>query len=444
MARFEPVDNTSNPLFKQAGTPDKYIDLGSYINDVNRPDNRDALVEAYGDQLITGPLSFTESVGASQAVGENDEVTYWEAPRLHKTQNGTMASVAASDTSAKLITTSANHSIVEGDVVMINGYIRARATPATATTYNVVPYAAAWGVTIAANEFVKVHKIGNEFAQGTDQPTEFELSNLVKRVQPFIITKMTYSVNGSQMGNIGWVRDTETGSLYWHQKGLSDQRKRYKNLNEAQAIFGEAAANTNLTGVNINGSEGYVSAIEKRGTVNTGYITDKTDLQELSVILDAQGAPSDYCWMMNRRQANYVDNFIGEAMGNQPYGVVSNSAEMDVKLGFKNFSVGNRNFATKVLPIFTDPTFAGQTDYYKFFMTPMGTAADPKTGIQAPTLQFNYKAYEGGAKRYMEHWMLGGVNGTYTNGSDKRSFEWRSEFNLITRGANRHVVGKGE
>ena len=63
--------------------------------------------------------------------------------------------------------------------------------------------------------------------------------------------------------------------------------------------------------------------------------------------------------------------------------------------------------------------------------------------IQAPTLEMNYKSYPDGSKRYMEHWMEGGVNGVYTNGNDKRVFNWRSEYNLITRGANRHVVGRG-
>jgi hypothetical protein len=444
MARFTPVDNTSSPSFKQGATPEKYIDLGAYINEIDQPDNREQLVKTYGDQLIGGAIAFTRLVGASNNVGHADEVTYWEEARLMKTQNGTMAATAAADTGAKLITTAAAHTIVTGDVVMINGYIRARATVNNATSYNVVPYAAAWGVVIAGNAFVKVHKIGNEFAQGTDQPVEYELSNIVKRTQPFIITKMTYSATGSAMGNIGWVKDEETGSLYWFQKGLSDQRKRYENMNEAMALFGQTAANTNLTGAKLNGAEGYVSAIENRGTVQTGYITDKTDLQSLSVVLDKQGAPSDYLWGMNRNQANYADNFIGNAMGQQPYGTFSNSAEMDEKLGFKNFNVGGRNFHCKVLPVLTDPTFAGQTDFYKYFMTPMGSVADPKTGIQAPSLEFNYKTYGGGAKRYMEHWLQGGVDGTYTNGLDKRSFEFRSEFNLITRGANRHVVGRGE
>ena len=443
MARFTPVDNTSAPVIKQDATLDKYVDLGAYINEVDRPDNREALIKTYGSQLISGPLSFTSLIGASKTIGEADEVTYWEEARLHKEQSCTIASTAASDTGAKTITTTNNHSIIDGDIVLINGYIRARAASTGATTYTATPYAATWGTAFAANEFVKVVKVGNEFAQGTDQPDDFELSNVVKRTQPFMISKFTYAVSGSAMGNIGWVKDSETGSLYWYQKGLNDQRKRAENYNEAMALFGTTAANSNLTSANINGSEGYIAAVEDRGVINTGYITDISDLQSLSVILDKQGAPDEYMFGSNRVQSNYFDNMIAGAIANPSYGMFNNKEDMAVTLGFKSVKVGGRTFHNKPLAVLIDPQFGGQTDYYKFFLTPSGSVADPRTGIQAPTLEFNMKSYPSGAKRYMEHWMEGGVDGVYTNGNDKRVFNWRSEFNLITRGANRHVVGRG-
>lgn len=443
MARYTPVDNTSVPLIKQGATPDKYIDLATaYLNEIDKPDNRDVLIKTYGDQLISGPLSFTNLIGASKSRGEADEVTYWEEARLHKTQDGTIAATAASDTGAKTITTSANHTIIDGDVVMINGYIRGRATSTGATTYTVIPYDATWGTAFSANEFVKVHKIGNEFAQGTDQPTDFELPNVVKRTQPFIIVKGTYKVTGSAMGNIGWVKDNETGNFYWFQKGLNDQRKRMENYHEAMALFGKVAANSNLTTANINGAEGYIAAVEDRGVVNTGYITDISDLRDLSVILDKQGAPMEYFFGSNRIQSNYFDDMVAGAAGDPRFGLFSNKKDMAVELGFKSVGVGGRTFHNKVLDVMIDPQFGGQTDYYKFFLTPTGSVADPKTGIQAPTLEFNYKGYPDGSRRYMESWVTGGVNGTYTNGKDVKSFEVRSEYNLITRGANRHVVGR--
>lgn len=440
-----PVDNISNSSIKQDATLDNYVDLGNYLDDVNKPDNREDLVRTYGDQLITGPLAMLQMVGATKTQSYNDNVQYWEEARLHKTQDGTIAATSPSDAGAKTVTTTTDHTIVTGDVVQINGNIIARATSTGAKTYTVIPYKASWGVTFAANEFIQVHKIGSEFAQGTDQPDEFELSNLVLRTKPHMITKFTYAASGSQMGNIGWVKDPETGSLYWYQKGLEDQRKRAKNYHESMATFAVEAANSNLTGSNINGAEGYVAAVEDRGIVKNGYVTDMSDIDELVTILRKQGGANEYIFFTNTQQEFFVDNMVAASAGNSQasYGVFDNREDMAVNLGFKSFKRGGITFHCKPLPILIDPKFGGQTEFYKGFMIPMDSTTDPKTGINSPLLELNIKGYDNGAMRYMEHWMEGGVNGVYTNGDDKRVFNWRSEYNLVTRAANRHVVVEG-
>lgn len=441
MPIYTPVENNDNAVIKQSATPDRYVDLGNYLDSVNKPDNRDVLVKNYGSQLISGPLSLCELVGAEEAVGTNDEVTYWEEKRLHKTQDGTIASTSASDTGAKLITTATNHSCIVNDTVLIDGYVRALVTTVnSATSYSVTPLKATWGVTFAANQFVKVAKYGAMWTQGGDQPTDFELSNLDRRTQGFAIYKSIYTATGSQMGNIGWVKD-ENGSLYWYHKGLEDFRKRAKNYHESMAVFGVNPSNPNMS--SLNGFQGYTDTVEDRGVVAPGYLEDIADLQNLSVILDKQGAPEEYMFFSNRIQSNKSDNMIAGAIEQPSYGVFSNGDNMAVNLGFKSVKVGGRTFHNKPLPILIDPTFGGQTDYYKWFMVPMGSVTDPKTGIQAPTLQKNYKGYASGTKRYMESWVTGGADGTYTNGKDSQTFNLRSEFNLITRGPNRHAIGAG-
>jgi len=45
--------------------PAKYVDLASFINDVNKPDNRELLVKTYGNQGITGFLQLTGAVKAA-------------------------------------------------------------------------------------------------------------------------------------------------------------------------------------------------------------------------------------------------------------------------------------------------------------------------------------------------------------------------------------------
>jgi hypothetical protein len=53
----------------------------------------------------------------------------------------------------------------------------------------------------------------------------------------------------------------------------------------------------------------------------------------------------------------------------------------------------------------------------------------------------NYKA-SNGYSRELEHWLTGSVLGARTNGEDAAQFNYRSECNLITRAANRHVLLK--
>ena len=60
--------------------PAKYVDLASFIKDVNKPDNRELLVKTFGNQGITGFLQLT---GAVNAAGTADSVQWWEEQRLH-------------------------------------------------------------------------------------------------------------------------------------------------------------------------------------------------------------------------------------------------------------------------------------------------------------------------------------------------------------------------
>ena len=65
--------------------PAKYTALGDFINKVDRPDVREALVKTYGDQGITGFLQMT---GAVKANGSAKQVEYFEEARLHAKQVG--------------------------------------------------------------------------------------------------------------------------------------------------------------------------------------------------------------------------------------------------------------------------------------------------------------------------------------------------------------------
>tara|TARA_R110000764_G_scaffold239182_1_gene337729 strand:+ start:433 stop:897 length:465 start_codon:yes stop_codon:yes gene_type:complete len=81
--------------------PAKYVDLASFINGVNKPDNRELLVKTYGNQGITGFLQLT---GAVKAAGTADSVQWWEEQRLHPRAKFTPTTAQTSNSAGAAVT----------------------------------------------------------------------------------------------------------------------------------------------------------------------------------------------------------------------------------------------------------------------------------------------------------------------------------------------------
>ena len=106
------------------------------------------------------------------------------------------------------------------------------------------------------------------YAQGTSQPVKpFEM-DLVLSKNPYIITKETFHVNGSQATNIGWLN--VNGQNMWYLKGELDARKKFMNSREAMLVFGQttvtngapSAGSVTIGTTKVTGSEGYFQAVE--------------------------------------------------------------------------------------------------------------------------------------------------------------------------------------
>ena len=99
--------------------PAKYTSLSDYIDEVNKPDNRDSLVKTYGNQGITG---FLQLVGAVKSSGTADEVQYWEEARLHARQTYTIAGSAVTAAKSVVLTfgSRCRCSYVLNDVILIS------------------------------------------------------------------------------------------------------------------------------------------------------------------------------------------------------------------------------------------------------------------------------------------------------------------------------------
>jgi hypothetical protein len=420
----------------------KYISLYDLVN---KPDNRDALIKTYGNQGITG---FLQLVGATKAVATNDEVQYWEEERLHKKQAGSMAAITAADATVVLTAASAAAVIVrEQDVVLVNGSERALVTDVTGTAITLTALSSDGFSAASLNASAEVPVVGNLYAQGSDQPTEFIESGITKRVNPFMIMKEVYSVTGSQATNIGWI-NLGNGDYRWYLKSEADTRQRFMDKREMMMLLGEKVSASGIT--DIDGSEGYFAAIEDRGIVQSGLINTIAEVDDIVKVFDKEGAASEYALYVNRSQDLAIDDMLAAGqlasgtsattVGAAAFGAFQNSAETALTLGFRSFARGGYTFHKHDWKLLNDPTLLADSDFYGVAV-PMAQVADAKTGEKAPALEMNYKAANG-YSREMEHWMIGSVLGASNATKDNVEFHYRSECNLITRAANRHMLIK--
>ena len=451
--------------------PDKYISLGDLL-DPNKPDNRDLLISQYGDQGITGFLTLT---GAVNNAGTADEVTWWEEGRLHKVFNGTYDADGKATLGVGLLTgvttTDGHQTLRKNDVVLTSTGLRlivlneTAADGSNADKYDVVSMDGTAGSDIGTAEDMAI--IGNIYAQGTDQPSKFFHPTVQKFVNPYIITKETYAVNGSQATNIGWV-NVGNGDYRWYVKGEMDTRKRFMNQREMMLLFGESKVNvdgssnfgdgTGDTAVNpatdfVTGSEGYFQAVDRRGITATlsggaqGSFASMSDIDSIILELDKEGAPAEYAMYVNRATSLDIDDLLANGIATQvtaglpgQFGAFNNDADMAVKLGFKSFTRGGYTFHKHDWKLLNDPTLGGISDI-KGAMVPLANVADARSGAKAPALQMNYKGTNG-YNRDMEHWVSGSIMGYNNMTKDVAEFYYRSECNLCVRAANQHVVLK--
>ena len=431
----------------------KYISLYDLVN---KPDNRDALIKTYGNQGITG---FLQLVGATKAVATNDEVQYWEEERLHKMQKGTFTEAASAQTSngsATFTVDTSEHGVNilrVGDVVLLAGSYRGYVSGVTDVTDPVVTIKSLDGklpaITAAAlgSLVQELPIVGNLYAQGSDQPDSFFESGITRRVNKFNIMKEVYSVTGSQATNIGWI-NLGNGDYRWYLKSEADTRQRFMDKREMMMLLSQKVANTGIS--DIDGSEGYFAAIEDRGMVQSGLIDSITEVDDIVKVFDKEGAASEYAMYVNRAQDLAIDDMLAAGqllagtsattVGAAAFGSFSNSAATALTLGFRSFARGGYTFHKHDWKLLNDPTLLAGSDFVGAAV-PMSQVADAKTGEKAPALEMNYKAANG-YSREMEHWMIGSVLGASNATKDNVEFHYRSECNLVTRAANRHLLIK--
>lgn len=453
-----PVYNNNNDAVFRRLDPTKYTSLADFIDEINKPDNRDQLVKTYGYQQISGGLTgFLNLTGAVRASGTADEVQYWEETRLHAYASVTpTATAAASATTMVVSKATTDASVLRlNDVVLVGGVDRFMVTAISptgevahnATANYTLESLASTGLTAsAAVSKVNLPVIGNLFAQGSDQNSGYLESNVVKRTNAYSIIKEVFKVTGSQATNIGWV-NVGNGDYRWYVKGEMDTRARFLDKREMMLLLGQTITST-LTTTNIGGlptaGEGYFSAIENRGIVQSGQIDDFVEMDVLIEELDKQGAAPEYAMYVNTSQALAIDDMVASLNGAAGFADVTSGISAfggrGSELGFDSFKRGGYTFHKHSWKLLNDPTLLAGSKYLGA-MIPLTTVVDPKTGNRAAALELNYKDTNG-YSREMEHWMTGSILGVNNTNEDSLQFNYRSECALVTRAANQHILIK--
>ena len=362
----------------------------------------------------------------------------------------------------------AGAAIIKGVVTEV---VQGNAGTATLGSFSVAPYK-----TIAASEFVTdAHytalAYGSEFAKGTGNFTEkLDPSYSTYSTQP-IILKEHYSINGSDVSQIGWIEvSSENGAsgYLWYMKSEHENRLRWEDYIEMSMIEGVTGnggtlgafrgdfGNTGATTQSAKGTEGFFEALEERGNVYQGFGDEATgggaltDFDSVLKQLDKQGSIEENMIYLNRDLSLEIDDILAQqnsyGAGGTSWGVFNNSKDMALDLGFSGFRRGSYDFYKTDWKYLNDWSTRGGFSDVEGVLIPAGTSTvyDQNLGknIKRPFLHVRYRASET-ENRKMKSWITGSVGGAYTTDVDEMRMHYLSERCLVTQGANNFILFKG-
>ncbi len=427
-------------------------------------------IERYGNRTITG---FLRMVGAEMPMA-SDQVVWSEQGRLHIAYDNATAGAAATKTIFLPDATTAPDGktpllgpnmtiVVSKGVTTVKAFVKAIVTPQVGTnvTYDIEVYDTANGqlpVEIAGESDVSLFVYGSEYGKNSENAGNSIDASFTTFSNKPIILRDKYSVNGSDVAQIGWVEVTTeigTGGYLWYLKSEHESRIRFEDYLEMSMVEAKKAAGTitDNQGATLQGMQGLFDTLEERGLVfndpdfdgTTGLGQFDTILQEL----DKQGAIEENMMFLDRDTALSIDNMLAQqnsyGTGGTSYGVFENSEEMALNLGFSGFRRGSYDFYKTDWKYLNDSTTRGLIGDIAGVIVPAGTSTvyDQQLGqnISRPFLHIRYRASEADDRR-LKSWVTGSVGGNYTSDQDAMNVHFLSERTMCTQAANNFVLLK--
>jgi len=432
-------------------------------------------VERYGNRTLSG---FLRMVGAEMPM-QSDQVIWSEQNRLHiaydacaltATANTFSFKTGADATPANSVTNvlSKNQTVViihPTSGKEVKAIITAITSTATLTTVTVAPYlgtslATLLGYSTTGAFILKVFVYGSEYAKGSTLTGDSYLSiapSFTQYSNSPIIIRNKYSVNGSDMSQIGWVEvATEAGAngFLWYLKAESETRLRFEDYLEMAVVEGELGTTAAIAAGASKGTEGLFAAVKSRGNTVVAFPSVVADalgtFDNILKNLDTQGAIEENMLFLNRATSLEIDGMLGGlssgTAGGVAYGLFENSEQMSLNLGFTGFRRGSYDFYKTDWKYLNDASTRGGLSgggNIDGILIPAGTSTvyDQQLGtnIRRPFLHVRYRANQADDRK-MKTWVLGSAGGAYTSDLDAMEVHFLSERCLCVQGANNFVL----
>jgi len=427
-------------------------------------------IERYGNRTITG---FLRMVGAEMPMA-SDQVVWSEQGRLHIAYDTATSGAAAAKTiilpspgadgKVPLLGPGMTIVVAKGNVTNKAFVKSIGALAGGLQTYNIEVYDTATGQLDAAlagatsGAPLSLFVYGSEYGKNSANAGNSVDASFTTYSNKPIILRDKYSVNGSDVAQIGWVEVTTeigTGGYLWYLKSEHESRIRFEDYLEMSMVEAKNAqfAFTDAAGATISGMQGLFDTLEERGLVFNdpafgaagGLAQFDTILQEL----DKQGAIEENMMFLDRDTSLSIDNMLAAqnsyGTGGTSYGVFENSEEMALNLGFSGFRRGSYDFYKTDWKYLNDSTTRGLIADISGVIVPAGTSTvyDQQLGqnISRPFLHIRYRASEADDRR-LKSWVTGSVGGNYTSDQDAMNVHFLSERTMCTQAANNFVLLK--
>ncbi len=470
----------ANPTFALQPSAERMVLSTNYITNFDflnqyLPDTYEKEFERYGNRTIA---SFLRMVGAEMP-SNSDQIKWAEQGRLHIKYRQCNASSINVPVGTGIFTITdlgaATAAIRIGQTVFIQNNAtgvsnKAVVTAVTGLVITVAFYEATILITNGASCTIFIY--GSEFRKGTTGMVgSIESEDTIFSNKPIII-KDRYTVNGSDMAQIGWIEvTTENGATgyLWYLKAEHETRLRFEDYLEtsmietvpAQAGSGALAVLGNPAVGGSAGSEGVFFVVNSRGNVwGAGTPTTLPDWDTIVQRLDFQGAIEENVVFVNRQFSFDIDGMLAGLNGastaapatpsfGASYGLFDNDMTMALNLGFSGFRRGY-DFYKSDWKYLNDPTMRGglstaatATGTVTGLLVPAGSTSvyDQIMGKNAkrPFLHVRYRATETEDRRY-KTWITGSAGGASNSDLDAMEVNFLSERCICTLGANNFVL----